>query len=171
MYASTVYNTTLEYVHLIDDKLSAYSSLINLKVNCISCAEDLLKYISELKNNLIEYVENNQFSEEIEHILSIMKEKEQQILSLYSESAAILKDQTTLIPKWPLYVMLFGAAFCLGCSALFHLFIAHSEKVNNLLNRLDYAGISILIVCSCYPLNLYLFNCDMCKKLKIRLIK
>lgn len=166
-YASTVYNATLEYVHLIDDKLSTYSSLINLKVNCLSCAEDILQYISELKLSLAEYVGNNQISEEIEHILQIMKVKEEQILSLYNESAAILKDQTSLLQKWPLFVMLFGAVFCLGCSALFHLFIAHSEKVSNLLNRLDYAGISILIVCSCYPLNFYLFNCDMCKILFI----
>lgn len=75
-----------------------------------------------------------------------------------------MKDQAEeALPKWPLLVMLFGAIFCLSCSAVFHLFIAHSERINNLLNRLDYAGISILIMGSCYPPNYYLFNCEMSK--------
>ena len=63
------------------------------------------------------------------------------------------------LERWPMFVMLVSAIICLGCSTSFHLLSAHSKKLHDLLNRLDYAGISILIAGSCYPPYYYFFYC------------
>mmetsp|Transcript_42024 Transcript_42024/g.64378 ORF Transcript_42024/g.64378 Transcript_42024/m.64378 type:complete len:200 (-) Transcript_42024:1-600(-) len=54
---------------------------------------------------------------------------------------------------------LLSACFCLGSSALFHLFHIHSKTVNEVLSRLDYGGISILIMGSSYPAIFYSLAC------------
>lgn len=60
----------------------------------------------------------------------------------------------------PLFVHLFSAILCMGFSATFHLFTAHSAEVNNFLSRLDYCGISILIAGSNTPPLYYSFFCE-----------
>ena len=66
----------------------------------------------------------------------------------------------TYVARWPLMVHLFSACFCLGCSALFHGLQIHSVKLNEFLSRLDYGGISILIMGSSYPPIYYVFCCE-----------
>lgn len=60
---------------------------------------------------------------------------------------------------WPLVLFLSTAVFCLGCSTLFHWFHPKNERLCKILNRLDLAGISLLIygssVCALY----YIFYC------------
>uniref|UniRef100_A0A7S3MY52 Uncharacterized protein n=1 Tax=Strombidium inclinatum TaxID=197538 RepID=A0A7S3MY52_9SPIT len=56
-------------------------------------------------------------------------------------------------------VHLLSACFCLGSSAMFHTFMIHSKTANTLLSRLDYGGISILIMGSSYPGIFYGFAC------------
>ena len=53
-----------------------------------------------------------------------------------------------------------SAVFCLGASAWYHLFQIHSKKVNSILSRLDYGGISFLIMGSSYPPIFYVFTCE-----------
>lgn len=65
-----------------------------------------------------------------------------------------------LISRWPLFVFLVSAIICLGSSAVYHWFGAHSPKTMAMLARLDYAGISILIAGSCYPPYYYFFYCE-----------
>lgn len=60
----------------------------------------------------------------------------------------------------PLFVHLISAIICMGFSATFHLFTAHSEKVNSFLARIDYCGISILIAGSNTPPMYYSFFCE-----------
>lgn len=72
---------------------------------------------------------------------------------------SILENQDN-IPKWPIYVFIFSAVFCLGSSTVFHLMYVHSQKLYFLLSRLDYAGIAILIAGSFYPLIYYGFYCE-----------
>lgn len=67
------------------------------------------------------------------------------------------------LDKWPIYVHLLSAIFCLCCSSFYHLFSAHTPKINEFFARLDYAGISILIAGSCYAPYYYLFYCTECK--------
>ncbi|CAA7048703.1 unnamed protein product [Microthlaspi erraticum] len=63
------------------------------------------------------------------------------------------------IPKWPWIVFLSGAMICLICSSMSHLFACHSRKFNLFFWRLDYAGISLMIVCSFFAPIYYAFSC------------
>jgi adiponectin receptor len=77
-------------------------------------------------------------------------------------STDLLKQSINFdLEKWPIFVMLSCALLCLSCSATFHWFCAHSKHVHEFLNRLDYAGISILISGSCIPPYFYFFYCEM----------
>ncbi|KAH7672486.1 AdipoR/hemolysin-III-related protein [Dioscorea alata] len=79
------------------------------------------------------------------NVLSIMKDDD------------VLESTTT---RWPFYAYLFGAMFCLLTSSVCHLLSCHSEHCAYTMLRLDYAGISTLIVTSFYPLVYYTFMCD-----------
>lgn len=76
-------------------------------------------------------------------------------------------DQLSELDRWPLFIMLVSAISCLSFSTIFHLLSAHSKKFHNILNRLDYAGISILIAGSCYPPFYYFFYCKPSKIMKL----
>lgn len=119
---------------------------------------------------IIENIEDIQVSDFFENLNFKLKNFSSEISKFFKDKDLnvidILKDDIS-IPKWPLYVFMLSAIFCLGSSALFHWFMAHSEKYFNLLNRLDYAGISILIAGSCYPPYFYFFYYSECKILKI----
>ncbi|KAL4400049.1 intracellular zinc ion homeostasis protein [Malassezia pachydermatis] len=56
-------------------------------------------------------------------------------------------------------VFLLSAMLCLGCSATYHTLACHSHKVAQSYNRLDYAGIVILIVGSNVPALHFGFHC------------
>ncbi|KAM0906707.1 hypothetical protein ACQ4PT_016617 [Festuca glaucescens] len=64
------------------------------------------------------------------------------------------------VTRWPFYAYLCGAMFCLLMSSGCHLLSCHSEHACYVLLRLDYAGITGLIVTSFYPLVYYTFLCD-----------
>ncbi|KAN0131642.1 hemolysin-III related domain containing protein [Lactarius tabidus] len=53
-----------------------------------------------------------------------------------------------------------SAAFCLFCSAFFHMSSSHSKDVATRCNALDYSGIIVLIVGSFFPCLYYGFFCD-----------
>uniref|UniRef100_A0A7N0VIB3 Heptahelical transmembrane protein 2 n=2 Tax=Kalanchoe fedtschenkoi TaxID=63787 RepID=A0A7N0VIB3_KALFE len=63
------------------------------------------------------------------------------------------------IPTWPWFVFLTGAMGCLICSSLSHLLACHSKRCNLFFWRLDYAGISLMIVCSFFAPIYYAFYC------------
>ncbi|KAK9169326.1 hypothetical protein Syun_001466 [Stephania yunnanensis] len=62
------------------------------------------------------------------------------------------------IPRWPWFVFLVGAMGCLVCSSLSHLLACHSRRLYFFFWRLDYAGISLMIVSFVPPLY-YAFLC------------
>lgn len=64
------------------------------------------------------------------------------------------------IPRWPWFVFLAGAMSCLVCSSLSHLLACHSKRLNLFFWRLDYAGISVMIVCSFFAPIYYAFLCN-----------
>ena len=64
------------------------------------------------------------------------------------------------ITRWPLYAYLAGAMSCLLVSSACHLLSCHSERMCYIMNRLDYGGISALIVTSFYPTVYYTFTTD-----------
>lgn len=61
------------------------------------------------------------------------------------------------IPRWPCFVFLVGAMGCLVCSSLSHLLACHSRRFSLFFWRLDYAGISLMIVSSFVPPIYYTF--------------
>ncbi|KAI5067400.1 hypothetical protein GOP47_0017928 [Adiantum capillus-veneris] len=64
------------------------------------------------------------------------------------------------IPRWPFFIFLGGAMFCLLASSVCHLFTCHSERVAYIMLRVDYAGIAALIASSFYPPVYYSFMCN-----------
>ncbi|CAI0427620.1 unnamed protein product [Linum tenue] len=64
------------------------------------------------------------------------------------------------IAQWPWFVYLAGAMTCLTCSSLSHLLACHSKAFNLFFWRLDYAGISVMIVSSFYAPIYYIFHCN-----------
>lgn len=67
---------------------------------------------------------------------------------------------TQSITRWPFFVFLGGAMFCLLASSSCHLLSCHSERLSYIMLRLDYAGIAVLISTSFYPPVYYSFMCD-----------
>lgn len=165
---------------MIDDKIGIYQKYLN----CKNCFEDILDTVGKVKDSLgshmleytgkivnesiylIETIEDSSVGhlvEDLNIILGNIKSK---------TSNLILNDETwsklysfqgeKRLERWPVFIMLVSAIICLGCSATFHWFCAHSPMVHDLLNRLDYAGISILIAGSCYPPYYYFFYCEKC---------
>ncbi|KAG4141015.1 hypothetical protein ERO13_D06G052200v2 [Gossypium hirsutum] len=66
----------------------------------------------------------------------------------------------TPVTRWPFYVFLGGSLFCLLSSSVCHLFSCHSHHLNLTLLRLDYAGITTMIITSFFPPIYYIFQCD-----------
>ncbi|XP_023001819.1 heptahelical transmembrane protein 2 [Cucurbita maxima] len=69
-------------------------------------------------------------------------------------------DKKTDLPRWPWFVFLAGAMGCLVCSSLSHLLACHSKRFNLFFWRLDYAGISLMIVGSFFAPIYYVFLCN-----------
>ena len=62
--------------------------------------------------------------------------------------------------RWPFLVFLSGSMFCLLSSSICHLFSCHSHHLNLVLLRIDYVGITIMIITSFFPPIYYIFECD-----------
>lgn len=157
-------------------------------MNCYHCVEDFVITLKTVKDNIGEHVSNYthklvnesrhvideigdsavvHFFEDINNKLINLKDKVSDIIEVHEESWMDIFEQGNgkyiKLSRWPVFVQLICAIICLGCSAIFHLFSAHSHKTHAILNRLDYAGISILIAGSCYPPYFYFFYCEPCK--------
>ena len=70
------------------------------------------------------------------------------------------EDSGETIPIWPWFVFLAGGMACLAFSSLSHLLACHSNRYNLIFWRLDYAGISLMIVCSFFAPIYYAFFCN-----------
>ena len=57
-----------------------------------------------------------------------------------------------------------GVLACTLCSAMFHLFSNHSERISQIFGRLDYSGIAFLITGSSVPAYYYGFYCATISK-------
>ncbi|KAL9223962.1 hypothetical protein vseg_000042 [Gypsophila vaccaria] len=62
--------------------------------------------------------------------------------------------------RWPFYVYLCGSMFCLISSTACHLFCCHSHNLSLWLLRMDYTGITVMIVTSFFPAMYYIFLCQ-----------
>ncbi|CAM8922462.1 hypothetical protein QQ045_022246 [Rhodiola kirilowii] len=64
------------------------------------------------------------------------------------------------VTKWPFFVFLCGAMFCLFSSSTCHLFCCHSQPMSLFLLRIDYVGITVMIITSYFPPIYYVFQCQ-----------
>lgn len=78
-----------------------------------------------------------------------------------SSSLVVVKNGSESIPLWPWFIFLVGAMGCLMCSTLSHLLACHSRPFNLFFWRLDYFGISLMIVSSFFPPIYYAFYCHL----------
>ncbi|KAI6668619.1 hypothetical protein NL676_010818, partial [Syzygium grande] len=62
--------------------------------------------------------------------------------------------------QWPFFVFLGGSMFCLLSSSICHLFSCHSHCLNIQLLRMDYVGITVMIITSFFPPIYYIFRCE-----------
>ena len=175
--ALTVSQKTKDYLHIVDDKLSEYKEFIQNKLNCVDCLKDLLSKISNLEKikesiineskavlNGLEGLDLKERLDELneklmrfkDELIEKLESSEMEWIDIYRNSEK-MKDRK--IKRWPLFIMLLGAVACLGGSTCFHLFAVHSQKWFEFLSRLDYAGISLLILGSCYPPYYYYLYC------------
>lgn len=60
---------------------------------------------------------------------------------------------------WPMVFQLLSVTMCLGCSAIFHTYWIQSEKIYEILARLDYGGITAVITGTSYNMIFYCFSC------------
>ena len=176
----------------MDNKLNDYKEFIHTKINCIECLKDILNAVSNLKGNILdidldkfkekilkeskqvltnlESLELNKHMEELNdkllkfknEMIEALKSKELEWIYIYQSIERTKNENNNIINKWPLFIMLLGAIICLSCSAVFHLFSAHSIELNDFHSRLDYAGISMLMLGSVFPFFYYNFYCNTC---------
>ncbi|KAA8535161.1 hypothetical protein F0562_030164 [Nyssa sinensis] len=66
----------------------------------------------------------------------------------------------TAAARWPFYIFLAGSMFCLLSSSICHLFSCHSHYLNLFLVRIDYIGITVMIITSFFPPIYYIFQCN-----------
>ncbi|KAL6012215.1 Casein kinase I hhp2 [Asimina triloba] len=76
-----------------------------------------------------------------------------------------LLEPMSRVPRWPWFIFLSGAMVCLACSSISHLFSCHSRSLNLFFWRLDYSGISLMIVSSFVPPIYYAFLCHPLSRL------
>eukprot|EP00897_Mesotaenium_endlicherianum_P005331 jgi/Mesen1/4826/ME000243S03997 len=65
-----------------------------------------------------------------------------------------------VLPKWPFFVFLFGAMFCLLSSTASHLLHCLSHTASLMLWKLDYLGIAVMVATSFVPPVYYGFLCQ-----------
>lgn len=71
----------------------------------------------------------------------------------------VKEDHDQTVPKWPIHLFLLCAIFCLCSSAFFHLCFVINMKWYQILVRLDYAGIVLMITGSAIPVLSYALHC------------
>lgn len=148
------------FLHKIKEKLEGLthpikalkldSKLVDQKEKIKSLTDKVEKKLHNLQDKLVQKIDSAAFD-----WIDIYK----YIKPSYKQ---IADDGYRRVPlsRWPIIVFLLTAVFCLLCSAIYHAFCCISVRANQVLRRLDYAGISILITGSCFPVYVYGFYCQ-----------
>ena len=64
-----------------------------------------------------------------------------------------------VVTKWPLVAFCLAALFCLGSSSACHLCYVRNERVSKIVTNIDYWGIALLGLGSCYPYISFKYAC------------
>jgi adiponectin receptor len=160
------------YIEKIILKTESMFKKINFKKKI---SKSIINYIEEI-NDIIKNIKdklrkktNSKILDNITLKWEIINNKIMDILhNKKTDNESISNNNNKKLRRWPLFIMLFAAIFCLGCSTIFHLFGPLSKNLFSILNRLDYAGISFLITGSCFPPYYYFFYCEGCKNIFLK---
>lgn len=115
----------------------------------------------------------SRLADKIRNLTTVPQEIKQMILGSLNERSkeyTFQQNSITLnyVPKcilyiWsilgPLYLNIMGVLICLSCSTVYHLLNSLSEKAESFLSRLDYAGISLLVMGTSFPVMVYGYGC------------
>lgn len=137
------------------------SQMIELYQDAYYLGHKFDERIFSMYNRLSSANETNQFKpllKKLENIIAKIDSQDYDWIDLYNDRY----KTTTGVSRWPIFVFIASAMICLMCSSIFHLFNAHSSKMNRNLSSLDYAGTSILVAGSFYPIIYYPFYCYPC---------
>lgn len=149
---------TGEFFKEVSKKINIYDKLNEYASDMKTILSDTEKLISDLQNKEI--------FDKVKEGWETVQERMFEVVDLYGSGIGehqkrvydgIGEDHLSV---WPLFIMILGSIFCLGCSSTYHLFMPLSKKVNAILSRLDYAGVTILIAGSCFPPYYYFFYCE-----------
>lgn len=183
-FLGVIRNQTILYFESIEGKIVNYQDYLSA-LNCDDCTEKIFGIVESFKKNFNENINltknmimkmSKDFLHNIENmnllknfldsltnfkkeLLQKIDSREMEWMDIWHKSH-LDKQSHFKVSKLPIFGMIFGAIFCLICSTVYHLFSCHCEQTNNILNRIDYAGISILIAGSCYPPYFYFFYCS-----------
>jgi adiponectin receptor len=146
-----------EWREFLEDKLEASkSTLMNLEEQAQNYTHEIEHHLADWYNEL--QIEAEDFKVDtyakFHHLQSKLENLSQSVVQSFG------LEEWKPIDRWPMLVFIFSALFCLGCSVICHLFSAHSPDVCSMVCRLDYAGISILLAGSYFPIIFYIFYCD-----------
>ncbi len=149
MSSYSPYDEIVENLKQIKNKLGGYKDkIVNESIHIYETIEDssVIHFIEDINEKMLKFKDK---------VVDAMDSTQMDWIDIYQND----HSHPSKIRRWPLFIFLFGAIICLGCSAVFHWFCVYSQQWSNFLNRLDYAGISILIAGSCYPPYFYFFYC------------
>ena len=188
-FISLITNRTIDYFDQIEQKLENYKKYISRNINY---SESLKKIYQSFRNysdkiihidlilikdtliketndaletfdsSYLEYYLNKTNMQLLmirDNFINNLESKEMQWIDLYNSSH---EKNNTNVKRWPIFIFLLGAVSCLSMSAFFHLFWVQNKNLSEILARFDYAGISLLIAGSCFPIYYYSFFCNDC---------
>lgn len=189
-YIHHISDKTSDYFHIFEERLEEYREFISTRIKCLECIKGIYSnftnytehfihdHIGKLKEQLLNETSfvmsslkisklKNYLNKTNQHLIDLRDELIDKLESKEMEWIDIYKleniESNNSVKKWPLFVFLFGAIACLSMSAFFHLCFVHSKEFSEFLARLDYAGISLLIAGSCFPIYYYSYFCMPCK--------
>ena len=178
---STVYNKIKDFLNTANIEVIKKSG--PELMNKIESAAKNIKLNSFIESNIgiirkgIDYLKSHS-----DHVTTTLDKKSQQLIASCIYSIAKLKETLHLendsnlekvlstfglekmisnLQIWPILFFLATAVFCLGCSTIFHWFHPKNSKLCKILNRIDLAGISILIYGSSVSVLYYISYCKM----------
>ena len=155
-------------VDLIKNKTDDFFTEMKSKLEIVSTIQDYIDNIKSIFYNGTEKFTSKESKESEQNLFSKIssawnKVQKQLYTVIYGdglkfdESKDIEVEKETSLRRWPIFIMLSSAIVCLSFSTIFHWFGGLSPVSSQILSRLDYAGITILIAGSCNPPYFYFF--------------
>ena len=165
-------------------ELDFEQNIANLKSNLQQIHQLHVKLLEETKSNIIkkELVILKNFNKKYDDFSDRMESLFADLFDNLKESSTsnintlkerfdnyLAQNQIVTFISWtldgnleiyPIVIFITSAIICLGLSAVFHLFYIANPRICKILQKLDYAGISILNFGSSFSMFFYYFYCD-----------